>query len=150
MARPKRLQDLAVLDDRWPVMSACLIWRPRFTCQACGTKRAGVRPNFDWEDAGSSRPAKAIRRIALTQGFKDQTRKANGRSFSVPPERFHHPRHRRVFAVLDLHPMLGPASLIEPVAALRHQASHCPGACGCALACGEGSNGTGLRIRKGF
>src|ERR1700686_1619838 len=37
-------------------------------------------------------------------------------------ERIHHPRDRRMLAVLDLHPVLRPASLIRTVPSLRHQA----------------------------
>jgi hypothetical protein len=38
-------------------------------------------------------------------------------------KRFHDPAHSRVFPVLDLHPMLGPASLIGAIPALRPKPS---------------------------
>ncbi len=39
----------AISGDRWPDEIRLSDIEPRFTCQACGTKAADVRPNFHWE-----------------------------------------------------------------------------------------------------
>ena len=38
-----------VLTDQWPDDVRLSDIEPRFTCQACGTKGADLRPNFHWE-----------------------------------------------------------------------------------------------------
>jgi hypothetical protein len=38
----------AISADRWPDDVRLSDIEPRFTCQACGTKGADVRPNFHW------------------------------------------------------------------------------------------------------
>jgi hypothetical protein len=35
--------------EQWPDDMLLSDIEPRFTCQACGTKGADVRPNFHWE-----------------------------------------------------------------------------------------------------
>jgi hypothetical protein len=39
----------AISGDRWPDDARLSDIEPRFTCQACGTRGADVRPNFHWE-----------------------------------------------------------------------------------------------------
>jgi hypothetical protein len=39
----------AISGDRWSDDMRLSDIEPRFTCQACGTKGADVRPNFHWE-----------------------------------------------------------------------------------------------------
>src|SRR4051812_47892473 len=39
----------AISGDQWPDDVRLSDTEQRFTCQACGTKGANVRPNFDWE-----------------------------------------------------------------------------------------------------
>jgi hypothetical protein len=40
----------AISGDKWPDDMRLSDLEPRFTCQACGTKGADVRPNFHWEE----------------------------------------------------------------------------------------------------
>jgi hypothetical protein len=40
----------AISGDQWPDDVRLSDIEPRFTCQACGTKGADVRPNFHWEE----------------------------------------------------------------------------------------------------
>jgi hypothetical protein len=39
----------AISADPWPDDVRLSDIEPRFTCQACGQRRADVRPNFGWE-----------------------------------------------------------------------------------------------------
>jgi hypothetical protein len=39
----------AINGDRWPDDVRLSDIEQRFTCQACGTKGADLRPNFHWE-----------------------------------------------------------------------------------------------------
>ena len=39
----------AISGDQWPDDVRLSDIEPRFTCQACGTKGADLRPNFHWE-----------------------------------------------------------------------------------------------------
>ena len=41
--------SIAINGDRWPDDVRLSDIEPRFTCQACGLKRADVRPDFAWE-----------------------------------------------------------------------------------------------------
>ena len=48
----------AISGDRWPDDVRLSDLEPKFTCQACGTNGADVRPNFHWEaDARSAKVA---------------------------------------------------------------------------------------------
>ena len=40
---------VAISGDRWPDSVRLSEIEQRFTCQACGTKGADLRPNFHWE-----------------------------------------------------------------------------------------------------
>jgi hypothetical protein len=42
-------RSVAISGDRWPDEARLFDIEGRFTCQACGTKGADVRPNFNWE-----------------------------------------------------------------------------------------------------
>jgi len=39
----------AISGDRWPDHVRLSDLEPRFTCHACGTKGADIRPDFNWE-----------------------------------------------------------------------------------------------------
>jgi hypothetical protein len=39
----------AISGDRWPDDVRLSDIEPRFTCQGCGRRGAGARPNFHWE-----------------------------------------------------------------------------------------------------
>jgi hypothetical protein len=41
--------SMAISGDRWPDDVRLSDLEARFTCQACGTKGADVRPDFDWD-----------------------------------------------------------------------------------------------------
>jgi len=54
---------IAISADRWPDDVRLSDIEPRFTCQACGTKGAEVRPNHHWEeDARRGKVADAVDR----------------------------------------------------------------------------------------
>ena len=42
----------AISGDRWPDDARLSDLEQRFTCQACGTKGADVRPHFGWDRPG--------------------------------------------------------------------------------------------------
>ena len=50
---------IAISSDQWSDDVRLSDIEPRFTCQACGTKGADVRPNFDWEQEERQRHQKA-------------------------------------------------------------------------------------------
>jgi hypothetical protein len=51
---------VAISGDQWPDDVRLCDIEPRFTCQACGTMGADLRPNFQWErEARESRPPEA-------------------------------------------------------------------------------------------
>lgn len=43
---------IAINGDHWPDEVRLSDIEPRFTCQACGTRGADVRPNLHWEREG--------------------------------------------------------------------------------------------------
>jgi hypothetical protein len=49
----------AISGDRWPDDVRLSDLEPRFTCQACGTKGADLRPDFDREKSREWWPQRA-------------------------------------------------------------------------------------------
>jgi hypothetical protein len=47
----------AISGDRWADHIRLSDLEPGFACQACGTKGANVRPDFEWDKAPKARPA---------------------------------------------------------------------------------------------